>query len=93
MRREFWCPLYRVFGGLPLAQFFRFSDLGANWWGFVWNVSGMFGGGLCSSLRSGEGVGGDPGGFYRGVFAFLGTLDLFENSCECFMICWVSVHV
>ena len=53
----------------------------------------MSGGGLCSSLRSGEGVGGDPGGFYRGVFAFLGTLDLFENSCECCMICWVSVHV
>ena len=34
-----------------------------------------------------EGVGADPGGFHRGDFASLSTLNLFRNSCECSVHC------
>ena len=93
MRREFWCPLYRVFGGLPLAQFFRCSDLVLNWWGFVWNAFGMVVGGICSSLSAWEGVGADLGGLHRGDFAFLGTFDLFVTSCECSVVKRAFIHM
>ena len=83
MRREFWCPLYRDFGGPPLAQFFRPGGPVPNHWGFVWDVAGIAWSGICSSLGVWEGVGAELGGFYRGYFALLTTSDLFENVCEC----------
>lgn len=32
LRREFWCPLYRVFGGLPIAQCFGVSQTSSDAW-------------------------------------------------------------
>ena len=50
-------------------------------------------GGICSSLSAWEGVGADLGGFHRGDFAFLGTFDLFVNSCECSVVKRAFIHM
>ena len=67
----------------PLRNFFNLRA-----WSAISEVMyGMYLSCICSSLRPVQAVGGDPEDFQRGVFAFLGMFDLFENLCGCSMTC------